>query len=205
MRKLHVLLMVVMLGALIWGLNAYAQPMEDITFNGAFNDGLKGWKVTKDGPGEFTIKVEKQGNKNVLHIIRKGSHRKKGYVCISQEWNPPAKGDSVYLEIQARINFQQLKTSGRWSKKDPKSACYPIHLLIYSPEKCIYDWGITTRDNPPGYPMNYIVKPDKQWFYFDTVPTPIKGTGVKRVEIKFEGYDFDVEVNAVKTFTAKQF
>ncbi len=182
----------------------YAQPMKLINQNSDFSEGLKGWKVEKNGPGDFTIKVEKQGNMSVLHIIRKNSHRKRGYVAISQEWDPPVKGDRVYINLHARINYQQLKTSGRWSKKDPSSACYPIHLYVYTPEKLIYDFGISTRDNPPGYPGNYTAKPDKEWFFFDSVPTSLGGSGVKKVVIRFEGYDLDVEVDYIKVYVGEQ-
>ena len=198
-RLLVVLVVMVLCGC---GL-VFAQPMKLINQNPDFSEGLKGWKVEKNGPGDFYIKVEKKGGKSILHVIRKNSDRKRGYVAIYQEWDPPVKGDTVYINLHGRINFQELKTSGRWSKKDPSTACYPIHIYVYTPEKLIYDFGISTRDNPPGYPGNYTAKPEKEWFYFDSVPTSLGGSGVKKVVIRFEGYDVDVEIDSIKVYVAK--
>ena len=207
MKRLYALILVMALGLLIGGVKIHAQQktVRNVAVNSSFKDGLKGWKIEKDGPGEFIIKVEKQGNKNVLHIIRKGSHRKKGFVSIYQEFDPPAKGDTAIIEIEAMINKQQLKTTGRWSKKDPKSACYPIHLHLYTPQGCVYDWGITTRDNPPGYPINYLRQDPQTWFFFDSVPQVTKGIGLKKAEVRCEGYDFDVEFRSIKILMAKEF
>jgi len=212
MRKVFVL-MFVALFTLAIGTGVYAQEqgaaktkeIRNIAVNSFFKEGLKGWKIEKHGPGEFIIRVEKQGDKNVLHIIRKGSGRKKGYVSIYQEWDPPAQGDTAMIQIEARINDHQLKTTGRWSKKDPKTACYPIHLFLYSPQKCIYDWGIITRDLPPGYPINYIRKDLKTWFFFDSVPVYTKESGLKKAEIRCEGYDFDVEFRSIRVTMGKEF
>lgn len=190
--------------------NVYAQEeagkeFKNIAVNSFFKDGLKGWKIVKEGPGDFIVKVEKQGDKNVLHVIRKGSGRKKGYVSIYQEWDPPAQGDSFIISIEAKINSHQLKTSGRWSKKDPKTACYPIHLFMYSPKGCIYDWGLISRDNPPGYPINYLRKDLKTWFFFDSVAVHVKETGIKKAEIRCEGYDFDIEFRSIRFMIGKEF
>jgi len=65
----------------------------------------------------------------VLHIIRKGSGRKKGYVSIYQEWDPPAQGDTAMIQVEARINDHQLKTTGRWSRRIQKQ---PVILFICS-------------------------------------------------------------------------
>ena len=175
-----------------------------ITENSSFKEGIKGWGIEKSGPGEFTIKVEKKDDKNILHIIRKGSHKKKGHVSIYQEWNPPAQGYATIIQIEARINKHQLKTTGIWSKKDPKSACYPIHLFLYTSNKCIYDWGIISRDLPSGYPINYIRRNLGIWFSFESVPIYIKETGLNKVEIRCEGYDFDVEFKSIKVTVIKK-
>ncbi len=195
------------MGLVIGSVKIRAEEKEgrNVAVNSYFKDGLKGWNIEKHGPGEFTIKVEKERDKNVLHIIRKGSHKKMGYVSIYQEWDPPAKGDTAILEIEARINYHQLKTTGRWSKKDPKSACYPIHLFVYTPQGCGYDWGIITRDNPSGYPINYLKKEFKTWFFFDSVPVLIKDIGLKKAEIRCEGYDFDIEFRNIRVLIGREF
>ena len=174
-----------------------------ITENSSFKEGIKGWGIEKSGLGEFIIKVEKKGDKNILHIIRKGSHKEKGYVSIYQEWEPPAQGYATIIQIEARINKHQLKTTGIWSKKDPKSACYPIHLFLYTSNKCIYDWGIISRDLPSGYPINYIRRNLGIWFSFESVPIYIKETGLNKVEIRCEGYDLDVEFKSIKAIIIK--
>ncbi len=174
-----------------------------ITENSSFKEGIKGWRIEKSGPGEFIIKVEKRDDNNILHVIRKGSHKNKGYVSIYQEWEPPAQGYATIIQIEARINKHQLKTTGIWSKKDPKTACYPIHLFLYTPNKCIYDWGIISRDLPSGYPINYIRRNVGIWFSFESVPIYIKETGLKKVEIRCEGYDFDVEFKSIKAIIIK--
>ncbi len=173
-----------------------------VTKNDEFKNGLEGWKVIKDGPGETSVTVEKVDGANVVHLKRLNTHKQRGYIGIAQTFDPPFPAkDTASVSIKGMILMHKLKNSGKWSKKEGELGSYPLHVYFYTDEGLVYNIGILTRDNRPGYPINYIRKDPHVWFYYDSEPIVTHGKKIKRIEVRAEGYDVDVMVKTLRVLT----
>ena len=78
------------------------------------------------------------------------------------------------------VKMNKLKNSGKWSKKEGELGSYPRHVYFYTDDGLVYNIGILTRDNRPGYPINYIRKDPHMWFYYDSELIITHGKKIKK-------------------------